>query len=77
MLVTNSAPESSLLPNEEKDFYDRGLEMNNSLKLRGRCIERESGGGSYPGYIQNEAPFFLPKNTPNIFLVLKVKVFSW
>ena len=75
MLVTIVAPESSILPNEEKDFYDRGLEMNNSLKLRGRCIERESGGGSYPGYIQNEAPFFLPKNTPNIFLVLKVKSF--
>ena len=77
MLVTIVALESSILSNEEKDFYDHGLEMNNSLKLRGRCIERESGGGSYPGYIQNEAPFFLPKNTPNIFLVLKVKVFSW
>ena len=45
MLVTIVAPESSILSNEEKDFYDRGLEMNNSLKLRGRCIERESGGG--------------------------------
>jgi len=73
MLITNSAPECSSLPNEEKDFYDRGLEMNNSLKLRGRCIERESGGGSYPGYIQNEAPFFTKKYSKYFFGVKSEK----
>ena len=76
MLVTIVAPESSILSNEEKDFYDRGLEMNNSLKLRGRCIERESGGGSYPGYIQNEAPFFYQKILQIFFGVKSESFFS-
>ena len=75
MLVTIVAPESSILSNEEKDFYDRGLEMNNSLKLRGRCIERESGGGSYPGYIQNEAPFFFTKKYSKYFFGVKSESF--